>query len=114
MDALPRSGLPDMLASYADYRQLVDRLVETGCIEDATKIWWDIRPSARFSTLEQRVTDVCPRLQDVAAIAALYQSLLACLHGLRGAQPVVAPLPFDPHPGEPLACPALRRRRRPH
>ena len=83
MDALPRSGLPDLLASHADYRQLVDRLVEAGCIEDATKIWWDIRPSERFPTLEQRVTDVCPRLDDVGAIAALYQSLLAFLHGLR-------------------------------
>lgn len=83
MDALPRSGLPDVLASHAEYRQLVDRLVEAGCIEDATKIWWDIRPSDRFPTLEQRVTDICPRLDDVAAIAALYQSLLAFLHGLR-------------------------------
>jgi glutamate---cysteine ligase / carboxylate-amine ligase len=83
MDALPRSGLPDMLASYAEYRQLVDRLIEAGCIEDATKIWWDIRPSEHFPTLEQRATDVCPRLEDVAAIAALYQSLLAFLYGLR-------------------------------
>jgi glutamate---cysteine ligase / carboxylate-amine ligase len=82
MDALPRSGLPDVLTSHADYRQLVDRLVEAGCIEDATKIWWDIRPSDRYPTLEQRVTDICPRLADVAAIAALYQSLLALLHGL--------------------------------
>ena len=83
LDALPRSGLPDVLASHADYRDLVDRLVEAGCIEDATKIWWDIRPSARFATLEQRVTDVCPRLDDVAALAALYQSLLAFLCDLR-------------------------------
>jgi glutamate---cysteine ligase / carboxylate-amine ligase len=83
MDALPRSGLPEVLASYSDYRDLVDRLVEARCIEDATKIWWDIRPSERFPTLEQRVTDVCPLLEDVAALAALYQSLLAFLHGLR-------------------------------
>lgn len=82
MDALPRSGLPDLMASYAEYRDLVDRLVEAGCVQDATKIWWDIRPSERFPTLEQRVTDICPRLDDVAAIAALYQSLLAFLYGL--------------------------------
>lgn len=83
MDALPRTGLPDPMASHSEYRRLVNHLVEAGCIEDATKIWWDIRPSHRYPTLEQRVTDVCPRLDDVAAIAALYQSLLAYLHRLR-------------------------------
>ncbi|PZQ50853.1 MAG: carboxylate-amine ligase [Rhodovulum sulfidophilum] len=80
MDALPRTGLPDPMASHAEYRAMVDRLVEAGCLEDATKIWWDIRPSDRFPTLEQRVTDVCPRLDDVAALAAFYQSLLAFLY----------------------------------
>lgn len=80
MDALPRTGLPDPMANYADYRAMVGRLVGAGCIEDATKIWWDIRLSDRFPTLEQRVTDVCPRLEDVAAIAAFYQSLLAFLY----------------------------------
>lgn len=83
MDALPRSGFPDALASHSEYRALVEHLVETGCIPDATKIWWDIRPSDRFPTLEQRITDVCPRLGDVAAIAALFQSLAAFLHRLR-------------------------------
>jgi carboxylate-amine ligase len=81
--ALPRTGLPDPLASDAEYRHLVERLVEAGCIEDGTKIWWDIRPSARFPTLECRVTDICPRLRDAAALAALYQSLLAYLDRLR-------------------------------
>lgn len=82
-DALPRTGLPDRLASHSEYRRLVDYLVRAGCIEDGTKIWWDIRPSARFQTLEMRITDICPRLADAAAIAALYQSLLAFLHRLR-------------------------------
>jgi carboxylate-amine ligase len=82
-DALPRTGLPDRLVSYSEYRRLVEHLVAAGSIEDGTKIWWDIRPSARFPTLEQRVTDVCPLLADVAAIAALYQALLAYLHRLR-------------------------------
>ncbi|TPE51636.1 carboxylate-amine ligase [Amaricoccus solimangrovi] len=85
MDALPRTGLPDTLASDAEYRALVAHLVETGCIEDGTRIWWDIRPSARFPTLEQRVTDVCPRLEDVAALAALFQGLVAFLFRLRRA-----------------------------
>lgn len=82
-DALPRTGLPDTLGSFAEYRRLVDHLVAAGCIEDATKIWWDIRPSDKFPTLEQRVTDVCSRIEDVVTIAAMYQSLLAYLFRLR-------------------------------
>ncbi len=83
MDALPRTGLPDQMASHSEYRRLVSHLIAAGCIEDATKIWWDIRPSDKYPTLEQRVTDVCSRIEDAAGIAALYQSLLAFLHGLR-------------------------------
>jgi carboxylate-amine ligase len=82
-DALPRTGLPDRLNSHSEYRRLIDHLAQTKCIEDGTKIWWDVRPSARFPTLEMRITDICPRLQDAAAIAALYQSLLAFLWRLR-------------------------------
>ena len=82
-DALPRTGLPDNLASYGEYRRLVDQLVSAGCIEDATKIWWDVRPSAKFPTIEQRVTDVCSRLDDVACLAAMFQSLMAFLYRLR-------------------------------
>jgi carboxylate-amine ligase len=82
-DALPRTGLPDPVVSYAEYRRMVEHLVQAGCIEDATRIWWDIRPSDRFPTLEQRVTDVCSRVEDAACIAALFQSLLAFLYRLR-------------------------------
>ncbi|SET80490.1 carboxylate-amine ligase [Oceanicella actignis] len=82
-DALPRTGLPDPLGSYSEYRRLTDQLVRSGCIEDATRIWWDIRPSDRFPTLEQRVTDVCSLARDAATVAALYQSLLAYLFRLR-------------------------------
>jgi carboxylate-amine ligase len=82
-DALPRTGLPDNLTSFGEYRRLVDQLVAAGCIEDATKIWWDIRPSAKFPTLEQRVTDVCSRVEDAACIAAVFQSLMAFLFRLR-------------------------------
>lgn len=78
-DALPRTGLPDRLASDAEFAGLVDRLKAAGSIEDGTKIWWDVRPSARFPTLEMRITDICPRLADAAALAALYQALLAHL-----------------------------------
>ncbi|MEO0994522.1 MAG: carboxylate-amine ligase [Pseudomonadota bacterium] len=82
-DALPRTGLPDKLESFAEYRRMVDHLIAAGCIEDATKIWWDIRPSDKFPTIEQRVTDVCSRMEDVVTIAAIYQALLAYLFRLR-------------------------------
>ena len=54
-----------------------------GLIEDATKIWWDLRPSARFPTLEMRITDVCPLIEDGIAIAALYRCILRLLYRLR-------------------------------
>ncbi|MEM8571678.1 MAG: carboxylate-amine ligase [Pseudomonadota bacterium] len=82
-DAMPRTGLPDPLSSYSEYLRLIEHLVAASCIEDGSKIWWDIRPSSKFPTLEQRITDVCPRLEDVAALAALYQSLLSWLYRLR-------------------------------
>jgi carboxylate-amine ligase len=82
-DALPRTGLPDTLDSYAQYKRLVQQLVNAGCIEDATKIWWDIRPSAKFPTVEMRVADVCTRLEDAVTIAAVYQSLFSYLWKLR-------------------------------
>ncbi len=82
-DSLPRTGLPDPVGSHTEYRRLVDALVRAGCIEDATKIWWDIRPSDKFPTLEQRITDVCGRVRDAAAIAAAYQSLLSYFHRLK-------------------------------
>ena len=55
----------------------------TGLCDDATKIWWDLRPSARFPTLEMRICDVCTRLEDAITIAALWQSILATLYRLR-------------------------------
>lgn len=82
-DALPRTGLPDQMTSFGEYRRLVAALTGAGCIEDATKIWWDIRPSAKFPTLEQRVTDVCATIDDAAAVAAMFQAILAFLWRLR-------------------------------
>ncbi len=82
-DNLPRTGLPPQFDSWAEYSRAVNALVKTGCIEDATRIWWDLRPSARFPTLETRVCDVCTCLDDAAAIAALIQSLVRMLYRLR-------------------------------
>jgi carboxylate-amine ligase len=80
---LPRTGLPEVFASWSEYQRHVQILVQAGLIEDASKFWWDIRPSARFPTLEMRVTDVCTRLDDGLAIAALYRCLLRMLWRLR-------------------------------
>ena len=82
-DALPRTGLPERFASFGEYKRHVDVLIEAGLIEDASKIWWDIRPSARYPTIEMRVTDVCTRLDHAIAIAALTVCLVRMLYRLR-------------------------------
>lgn len=79
----PRTGLPPRFASFADYRASVDTLIAAGVIENATKIWWDMRPSDRFPTLEMRAMDVATRVEDAAAIAALYGCLMRRLQRLR-------------------------------
>ncbi len=80
---LPRTGLPPQFDSYGEYRRLVDTLVGTGVIEDASKLWWDIRPSGKFPTLEMRMTDICTRMEDSICIAAIYRCLLRMLWRLR-------------------------------
>ena len=82
-DGLPRTGLPDSFDSYAEYQRLVGAMVEADLIEDATKLWWDVRVSARFPTLEMRLTDVCTRVDDAMAIAAMYMCTLSMLTRLR-------------------------------
>jgi len=80
---LPRTGMPGRFEGWAEYTQTVDLLVRNGVIEDATKIWWDLRPSSRFPTLEMRVTDVCTRLEDGVCVAAMYVCILRMLFRLR-------------------------------
>ncbi|MCZ8122426.1 MAG: carboxylate-amine ligase [Magnetospirillum sp.] len=80
---LPRTGLPDHFESWGEYRRQVDRLVKAGLIDDASKLWWDIRPSARFPTLEMRATDMCTALDHAISIAALYRSLISMLWRLK-------------------------------
>ncbi len=82
-DELPRTGLPGHFDSYAEYQRHVEILVKVGVIPDASMLWWDLRPSAKFPTVEMRITDVCTRLKDTAAIAALYQCILRMLYRLR-------------------------------
>ncbi len=80
---LPRTGVPEEFTSWNEYERMVAVLVEAGLIEDGTKLWWDIRPSARYPTLEMRVSDVCTRLDDAMTVAALFQCLLGYLFRLR-------------------------------
>ena len=82
-NGLPRTGLPDHFESYGEYQRQLNRLVAAGLIEDATKLWWDVRPSARFPTLEMRVSDIPTRLDDSIAIAGLFQCLLGMLWRLK-------------------------------
>ena len=82
-DDLPRSGSPERFASWREWQRLLEVLAEVGLVTDASKIWWDIRPSAKHPTLELRITDICTDLEDALTIAALYQSLLHHLWRLR-------------------------------
>ena len=82
-DNLPRTGLPPHFPSFSDYERTADALIELGVIEDSSKIWWDLRPSAQFPTLETRICDVSPRLEDTLTLAALIQSLSRMLFRLR-------------------------------
>jgi carboxylate-amine ligase len=82
-DQMPRTGLPEQFESYYSYRQHVKVLVNAGVIEDATKVWWDIRPSERYPTLEMRISDICTRLDDGITVASLYLCWLRMLYRLR-------------------------------
>jgi carboxylate-amine ligase len=82
-DALPRTGIPERFASYAEYQRHVGVLMDAGLIEDASRIWWDVRPSAKFPTIETRIMDVCTNIDDAAALAALIVCILRMLYRLR-------------------------------
>ncbi|WP_319823497.1 carboxylate-amine ligase [Thalassovita sp.] len=78
-DNLPRTGLPPQFDGWGSYERSVQALVDLELIEDSSKIWWDLRPSARFPTIEARVCDVSPRLETTLTLAALIQSLTRML-----------------------------------
>ncbi|MDU8912697.1 carboxylate-amine ligase [Aestuariicoccus sp. MJ-SS9] len=82
-DNLPRTGLPPQFETWQEYRRSVDSLIDVGVIEDTTKIWWDLRPSDRFPTLETRIMDVQPLMEDALTLAAINQCLLRMLWRLR-------------------------------
>jgi carboxylate-amine ligase len=74
-DELPRTGLPELFRTGAEYDSYVDALVAAGVIENASFIWWAMRPSLWHPTLELRIPDVCTRIEDGICIAALFRCL---------------------------------------
>jgi carboxylate-amine ligase len=90
---LPRTGPPEYFDSYQEYERYVNTLVKTNCIDEPTKIWWDIRPHPKFPTLEFRMCDCTTRIDEVIAIAALTQAIVARLIQLTGTEPDLAHLP---------------------
>ena len=78
-EPFPRAGLPPAFASYEEFELLVDRGVKTNSFEDYTYIWWDLRPHPRLGTIELRICDAQTRMDSVAAIVALTQSLVATM-----------------------------------
>ena len=79
----PRTGVPPILRSYADYDELLGSLVATRCVPDGSKIWWDARPHHAFPTLEFRVCDVCTRVEEAVCLAAILQAIVAKIWKLR-------------------------------
>ena len=78
-DNLPRTGLPPRMDSFGEFERSVAILTDLGVIEDSSKIWWDLRPSSKFPTLESRICDVQPRLEHALTLAALTQALTRML-----------------------------------
>ena len=79
-DELPRTGLPELFRDFSDYDAYVDAMTRSGAIPDASHLWWAIRPSLKYPTLELRAPDCCTRLDDTIAIAALYRVLVRFLY----------------------------------
>ncbi len=94
---MPRTGLPDLFDDAADYERYVAVMTQAQAITDASFLWWTLRPSVRYPTLELRVADSCTRLEDTLAIAALYRCLVRLVdrrpelnRGLTGASRAIA------------------------
>lgn len=81
-ERFPRTNLPDEFSSWAEYEGYVNFLIKTGCIDNAKKVWWDIRPHPFFPTLEVRICDLPMRVDETVAIAALCQALAKKLYTL--------------------------------
>ena len=79
----PRTGIPRVLNSWSHFRELQQTLVDTNCIPDGSKIYWDVRPHHQYPTLEFRFLDVCTRVREATCLAAILQAIVAKLWKLR-------------------------------
>ncbi len=82
-ESLPRTGIPPTFESFGEYQRSIDVMVETGCIDEPTKIWWDVRPHPKFPTLEFRISDICTTIDEAICVTALIQAIVAKLIRLR-------------------------------
>ena len=82
-ERFPRTGIPDAFESLSEYEDYLKMLVSTNCIDNAKKIWWDIRLHPFFNTIEFRICDAQSRVEDTIALAALMQAIVVKLHKLR-------------------------------
>ena len=76
----PTAGTPHPFSSYAEYEETIETLIRTGSIDEPARIYWDVRPSARFGTLEFRVTDVCMTVDEAVMVAGLMRGLARTCH----------------------------------
>jgi carboxylate-amine ligase len=79
----PRTGIPSTFDSWSDYQSFVDTLVQTNCIDNAKKIWWDVRPHPFYPTIEFRVCDMPCTVDETICLAALFQAIVVKLYRLR-------------------------------
>jgi carboxylate-amine ligase len=76
LQTMPRTGLPPVFESWREFEATMAGLRRAGAIADATYLWWDVRPQPRFGTVEVRIMDVQPRVEDSAALAGLVQAVV--------------------------------------
>ena len=106
--SFPRTGVPRSLGSWAEFEQVVNTLVATNSIPNASKIWWDVRPSWSYPTLEFRICDVCTRVDEAVCIAAIFQAIVVKLWKLRRDNLTFRQYPGRVHRGEQVARLPLR------
>jgi carboxylate-amine ligase len=82
-ERFPRTGIPEAFESLSEYQDFLNLLVSTKCIDNAKKIWWDVRLHPFFNTIEFRICDAQTRVDDTIALAALMQAIVAKLQKLR-------------------------------
>ena len=81
-DKFPRTGIPDEFKSASEYDDYIKLLIKTNCMDNAKKVWWDIRLHPFFNTIEFRICDIPMRIEETISLAAIMQAIIAKLHKL--------------------------------